>query len=206
MNKIFITLAVEDSLSEAVAKKILLQSQKEYHVVQCLGKNGFGYLKSKINAFNQAAKGMPFFVLTDQDSTKDCPPSKISKWLNQPRDPNLIFRVAIMEIESWVMAHRTAISGFLSVPLNHLPQETDSIQDPKQALLSLVKKSRSHRLKTDLLPQPGSTAKVGPYYNNRLIQFVRNEWNAYQASENSESLKKALVCLHKFTPIYKEGA
>ncbi len=32
MTDIFITLAVEDSLSEAVAKKILYQSDKNYHV------------------------------------------------------------------------------------------------------------------------------------------------------------------------------
>lgn len=204
MNEIHITLAVEDSLSEVVAKKLLMQTQRKYRVIQCLGKNGFGYLKSKINAFNQAAKGMPFFVLTDQDSTEDCPPSKISKWMNQPCNPNLIFRVAVMEIESWVMADRTAFAEFLSIPLNKLPQKTDSIKDPKQFLLSLAKKSRYGKLKADLVPQPGSTAKVGPDYNNRLIQFVQKEWNTHQASQNSESLAKTLKRLREFNPVYKK--
>ena len=53
---IYITLAVEDSLSEAVARKILHQSDKNYHVTNCLGLKGSGYLKIKINSFNKAAK------------------------------------------------------------------------------------------------------------------------------------------------------
>lgn len=68
MKDIYITLAVEDYLSEAVARQMLLQSDKNYCVINCLGRKGFGYLKTKINAFNVASKRLPFFVLTDQDS------------------------------------------------------------------------------------------------------------------------------------------
>ena len=97
MTDIFITLAVEDSLSEAVAKKILYQSDKNYHVTNCLCNGGYGYLKTKINAFNKAAKVWPFLVLTDQD--KGCPPDKIKRWLNHKANSNLIFRIAVMETE-----------------------------------------------------------------------------------------------------------
>jgi len=50
MKEIYLTLAVEDILSEVVARKLIEQTQKKYRVTQCLRKGGAGYLKSKINA------------------------------------------------------------------------------------------------------------------------------------------------------------
>lgn len=200
MNKIYLTLAVEDVLSEVVAKTLIEQSQKNYHVIHCLRRGGFGYLKSKIKTFNTAAKKIPFFVLTDQDSVNECPSDKIASWLNQPRSPNMIFRIAVMEVESWVMADREAFARFLSIPLTRIPQETDSILNPKEFLISLAKKSRSSRLRMDLVPPRGSTSKQGPDYNSQLTRFVREYWDAHLARNNSKSLNRALMRLEEFKP------
>lgn len=199
MNNIDIALAVEDSLSEAVARKMLTQSAKTYCVVNCLGGSGFGYLKSKINAFNSAAKRLPFFVLTDQDI--GCPPDKINNWLNGKIHPNLIFRIAVMEIESWVMADRQAIADFLSISVDNFPQNMDDISDPKQFLLAKARKSRKRNLKDDIVPKVGSTAKVGPNYNARLCDFVRNDWDVHRAKKHSESLNRAFRNVQKFIQI-----
>lgn len=193
------TLAVEDYLSEAVARKMLHQSDNNYCVTNCLGRKGFGYLKSKINAFNMASKTLPFFVLTDQDS--GCPPEKINKWLNSEPNSNLIFRIAVMEIESWVMADRKAIAGFLSIPIANFPYNMDDLSDPKQFLLTKAKKSRKRRLIEDIAPRAGSTAKIGPNYNARLSDFVRNSWDVYKAMECSESLSRAFRNLQKFKQV-----
>jgi hypothetical protein len=45
---IYITLAVEDPLGKAIARKMLFQSDNNYSVVNCLGGKGYGYLKAKI--------------------------------------------------------------------------------------------------------------------------------------------------------------
>ncbi|MEA3415380.1 MAG: hypothetical protein U9R02_04360 [Thermodesulfobacteriota bacterium] len=201
MKEIHLTLAVEDVLSEVVTRKLIEQTQKNYRVTQCLRKGGFGYLKSKINAFNKAASGFPFFVLTDQDSINECPPDKIANWLNQPRNLNMIFRIAVMEVESWVMADRKAFAKFLSIPLTRIPQDTDSIPDPKEFLISLARKSRSSRLRADLVPSRGATSKQGPDYNSHLTRFVRKNWDAHTARNNSESLNKAFMRLEAFTPV-----
>ena len=44
-----IVIAVEDDLSEAVLRVILKQSTRPYEVSNCLGRQGSGYLKKKIN-------------------------------------------------------------------------------------------------------------------------------------------------------------
>lgn len=202
MEAIYITLAVEDVLSEAVARKLLMQSDRNYQVSQCLCRGGFGYLKSRINAFNQAARILPFFVLTDQDS--GCPPEKIAAWLKQKPSANLIFRTAVMEIESWIMAHREAFAQFISVSQNRVPDNTDEIKRPKEFLLSLARKSRSKRLREDIVPSPGSTAQVGPDYNNRLSQFVCEQWDVRKAAKHSESLSRAFSRIREFRPLWCE--
>jgi len=198
MNDIYITLAVEDQLSETVARKILKESPQPFIINQCLGNQGFGYLKSKINAFNRAASGSPFFVLTDQDS--GCPPEKITSWLQNPMHPNLLFRIAVMAIESWVMAHRDAFADFLGIPPDKIPLETDTIENPKLFLLSLARKSRFHRLKQDIVPAKGATSVQGPDYNNRLCTFIEQSWSVHMARKHSDSLNRAYNRIQRFNP------
>jgi hypothetical protein len=196
MTEIYITLAVEDYLSEIVARKLLEQIDPAYRISQCLCKGGQGYLKSRIHSFNQAAEFIPFFVLTDQD--RGCPPMKISNWLTQKISKNFLFRIAVMEIESWVMADREGFAKFISISIDHIPQRTDDLEDPKRYLLSLVSRSRSGRLRADIIPSRGSTATVGPDYNNRLSQFIQNHWNVFEAQKNSESLRRAVLRIKEF--------
>jgi len=200
MSRIYITLAVEDALSEAVVRKMLDQSKNNYQVMNCLSKGGYGYLKKKINAFNQAAKATPFFVLTDQD--RGCPPEKIRNWLKHKLNPNLIFRIAVMEVESWVMAHRQAFAQFASLPVQRIPHNTDAIKNPKESLLAIVSKSRSKRLKDAIVPKRGSTAQIGPDYNAQLSQFIRTSWDVYEAKNSSESLERAFSRIQLFEPTF----
>lgn len=199
MRDIYIALAVEDSLSEAVARKMLHQSDNNYCIVNCLGRKGFGYLKTKINAFNKASRSLPFFILTDQDF--GCPPKKISCWLSCKPHSNLIFRIAVMEIESWVMADRLAFSEFLSISSANLPYNMDEILDPKNFLLTKAKKSRNRRLKEDIVPRPGSTAKIGPNYNACLSDFIKKNWDVHRAIKFSESLNRAFKKIQEFQKI-----
>lgn len=199
MRELYITLAVEDYLSEAVVGTMLAQIDPAYRVSQCLCKGGHGYLQSKINNFNQAAQFTPFFILMDQD--RGCPPEKISRWLKQEPSRYFLFRIAVMEVESWVMAHREAFAEFLGVSPDCVPKKPDELEDPKRSLLTLAARSRSSRLRADLIPAPGSTAAVGPDYNNRLSGFIRTDWNVFEAEKNSESLHRAVVRIRELAEL-----
>jgi hypothetical protein len=65
MTDIHINLAVEDALSEAVLREMLKQSQRSFLVGTSLGNQGNSYLKRIIPGLNNAAKGMPYLVLTE---------------------------------------------------------------------------------------------------------------------------------------------
>lgn len=120
-----INLAVEDDLSEVVLKEILKQSQRPFSVGMCLKRQGYGYLKKNISGINHAAKGSPYLVLTDLDKNS-CPLALIEEWLSQPKHPNLIFRVAVIEVEAWLLAHREAFAQFLGIPANLIPYDLDN--------------------------------------------------------------------------------
>lgn len=198
-----LNLAVEDELSEAVALEILRQCGRHYEIGFVYRRGGAGALRKKITGFNKAARGMPFLVLTDLD-LYDCPPELISQWLSVPRHPNLLLRIAVREIESWVMAHRSAVARFLGVAIDLVPVQVEEIENPKRLLVSLAGKSRRSDVRRDLVPPRGSTAKVGRNYNGALTRFVMSSWRLSEAVKRSPSLRRTAEVLRDFEPISAE--
>ena len=191
-----VNLVVEDDLSEVVLRRILRESSTRFYVGSCYGKTGFGYIKKRIAGFNRASRGTPFFVLSDLEET--CSPKQIREWLSQPMSPNLIFRIAVKEVESWVLADRVGFSSFLGIRSELIPANVDAIDDPKQFLIKLARRSRRRALREAIVPKPNSTAKVGPDYDGQLSDFVHNSWNVRRAIECSVSLKKAISAANRF--------
>lgn len=187
--------AVEDLLSEAVLRRIVAVVRPDITIYQVLRRNGSGYLRMRAHELNRTAHRVPVFMLTDQDRADVCPAELIRSWLSAPPAPNLLFRVAVMEIESWIMADRAAFATFISVRADSIPEEPDEVLKPKELIVSLAKQSRRRDIREDLAPARGSTAAIGPAFNVRLTDFVSNAWNPLVAAETSPSLRKAVVRL-----------
>ena len=49
-------------------------------------------------------------MFTDLDSPQTCVPELIQSWVKAPLNPGFFLRVAVMEIESWIMADRGALA------------------------------------------------------------------------------------------------
>ena len=190
MNLSNVVLAVEDRLSDAVATKILEKFGVE--IVKRIGYQGKSYLERKTPELNRAANGITVFMLTDLDSPRECPPKLIRSWVKSILNPRFCFRVAVMEIESWIMADRQAVSEFLSIPLNRIPRNTDEIDSPKEFLVSLARRSRKKAIREALVPGPGANFSVGIEYNTLLSEFVREHWDLERAAVVSPSLKRTL--------------
>ena len=75
------------------------------------------------------------------------------KWLPYPKHPNLLFRVAVKEVEAWLLAHRAAFATFLGISDKFIPQEqVDTIPDPKQFLINLAAKSKKRKVRDAIVP------------------------------------------------------
>jgi len=199
-NIIGIDLVVEDDLSETVLRNILKKSCRPFQVTACYGKKGAPYIKEKINGFNNAAKGYPYLVITDLDKT-ECAPLLINEWLPYPKHNNLIFRIAIREVESWLLAHRKAFAEFLGIQQRLIPLNPDELEDPKRKIIELASKSRKREIREAIVPVFGSTAIKGPDYNGKLAEFVQNTWDVNEAKSNSPSLKRAFDDIMNFNPV-----
>jgi hypothetical protein len=197
-----IHIAVEDFLSEMVLRVMLEQSGRHFAVGACMGRTGFGYLKKNITGFNKAAKGTPFLILTDLDQA-ECPPILIQEWLPVPKHDNLLFRIAVREVESWLLAHRKAFAEFLGIRESLVPPRPDELEDPKRVLIELTARSRKGKLREAIIPTPGSTAKIGPDYNGALISFVQNRWKVQEAAKRSPSLNRSFHTINIFQYVYE---
>lgn len=193
---IYINLVYEDDLSEAVMFKLINHFGDKYIVHNTYSGHGFGYLKSNIKGFNQASVVSPFFMLTDLDNYT-CPPALKKDWINFPLYSNFIFRIAVREVEAWLLSDIEGLSEFLKVSPVNFPVFPENEIDPKSTLIQLARRSRIRRIREDLVPI-NENAAVGPNYNGCLTEFVYNNWNIETALTRSKSLLKAFKILENF--------
>jgi len=193
---ISVNIVYEDVLSEMVMRKLLDFFNQKYCVEEAYNKHGFAAIKRDLKSYNKAAKYTPFFVLTDLDQN-ECPPTLIREWITFNKHAHLIFRVAVQEIESWLLADRDGFAALASVALKRIPTNPDDLHDPKTVLFEIIKKSRKRELKEDILPRyPGD--RMGPNYNGCLSEFVIKSWDVTRAVKHSPSLKRAFDNLQNF--------
>ncbi|MCJ7631139.1 hypothetical protein MUP77_01875 [Candidatus Bathyarchaeota archaeon] len=185
-------------------KKIKRQDERQWQIGELRNANGKGWIKSRIRGLNNAAIGMPYLVLVDLNTSYRCAPELINNWISKGKNTNLLLRVAVTEVESWILASGDVFCKYLGVRSGSIPKLVDHIPNPKEFLISLAKKTRKKNLRIDIVPRDASTAKIGPDYNGRLIRFVTDIWDPYQAAENSGSLKKTIHKLENFVPVFAE--
>lgn len=196
-----LNLAVEDALTEALLGKILRVIPTVYAIRTIYNRGGYGYLRQNINGFNNAAKGIPFLIGTDLD-TCECPPILIADWLHQPRHHNLLVRVAVREAEAWVLADKENFANFLGIQSTLVPEDVETIPDPKKQLIQLARRARKRELREDICPPANSTRTVGPNYNSRLSAFVQRQWDPNMARTRATSLARTIDRLIEFRPLW----
>lgn len=201
-----INLVVEDELSEQMLRTLLERCGNAYEVGTVYGNGGYGYLKSKLSSFNQAAKGMPYLMLTDLD-TRPCATQLIEDWFgckvkdySKRRNHNLLFFIAVREVEAWLLADRESFAAFLKIKVDHIPLQPDQIADPKKLVVDLARVSKNRRIREDIVPRTGSVMATGPDYNGRLREFTVEKWQLNAAETNSPSLRRAKAALKSFVP------
>jgi len=194
-----IHVVVEDGLSEQVARRLLAESNRSFHINSVISRGGNGYLKTKIAALNKSAQVLPFFVLTDLDMGI-CASALIKEWLPSYKSHNLIFRVAVREVEAWLLGDRDGIAKFLGISVDITPTNPEALPDPKRALLQLATRTRKAEVRHRLLPRRSSSAMQGPDYNGCLAEYVASHWKPSAASLLCPSLAKCRIRIAEFDP------
>lgn len=189
-----IALATEDELSEAIGLRLIADCPVPFEEPLLLRNNGFGYLKSSMSKWQNLAHRHPVLLLTDLDQ-KACVIEMKRQWLSgHDCHPQLLFRIAVREIESWVLADHEGFRSFIGKK-GRLPSDPDDLSDPKQHLLGLIKKYASRVIRDDMVREEAGRLRQGLGYNRRLANWAQLTWNMSRAASRSPSLKRACEAL-----------
>jgi hypothetical protein len=204
--RIPIRLAVEDDLSEYVIRRALLERSVQYDIGDVYCRGGFGYLKKQTASFNNAAKAGPFLLLTDLDQCT-CAPTLVAEWIGPGRrvHPHFIFRVAVREVESWLLADEVNLAAFLGLKKSaHLPNPED-LGNPKATLLELAAQSRHRDIREAIVWRDERSGRFwqGPDYNGAMAPFVKNAWNVTIARQRCPSLNGLFIALARLEKSYR---
>lgn len=194
---VMIAAAVEGIVDEAVVRRLIEHVGARPGPVY--GKSGKLKLLKSIKGYNEAARHGPWIVLVDLDHDAECAPPFCAEWLPSVA-PRMCFRIAVREVEAWLLADREHLADFLRIPVSSIPLAPESIEDPKQTLVNMARRSRLRAIQKDMVPRPESRRQVGPAYPSRLIEFVENRqkgWRPEVAAESSSSLSRCLQCLYR---------
>lgn len=189
-----IVIATEDILSESVAKRLVAETRSRFVVANALRRNGAGYLRSRFRSFCDIARRTPVLLIADLDTTA-CPSALIDTWSRRDAIPDqLLFRIAVRQIESWILADREGIAKFLSVRVANIPKAPDALGNAKHSLLRVAQKA-PRSIRDDLVAERNAIAAQGLGYNDLLSKFVRTTWNPRNAASRSGSLDRARMRL-----------
>ncbi len=205
MDAIFLRSFVEDRPS----REVLLKLVERHNRTGCRPvafypgfpaiENGFGNIKAKCSAFlNMAAGGQHTLILTDLDRA-ECPAALIRDWFFSGRNDapalpkQVIFRVAVREVEAWLMADREGFAKFLGISPANFNAAPETLADPKKFLLDVIGRKTGKKWTWDMLPT--GRARIGSGYNAGLCAFIRNHWSIDRACSKAPSLQRAVDAL-----------
>jgi len=208
MEDIYCYSYVEDAPSAEVARTLVAERNAicAHKLVFFAGfpalTGGWSALREKCPCFLNMAKGGLYTVsITDLD-TRACAAALIRDWFAIPPAEALIlpkevvFRVAIREVESWIIADVKAWADYIGIPRGNFSTAPDELSDPKLHLLDVVRRKGRKSCHKGMLPRPDGTASIGPEYNNVLCEFVRTHWSPTRASAHSPSLRRSINALN----------
>ena len=142
MSDIYCYSYVEDQPSAAIIKK-LVDNRNAFSTNSIIFIDGFpdikrGYsaIKNKAPSLLKMARiGIYSLSLTDLDMAP-CASELIRNWFFPNSQlvalpKTLFFRIAVREIESWILADKAAFADFMGIPRANFSNEPDKLRDPE---------------------------------------------------------------------------
>lgn len=187
-----IYLIGEDALCCALGSALIMQSGLPAHIEYRQIAGGAGPFCDKIEKMNNVAINvMSVLMIADADQAP-CAVTQRNAWLPKHASNRLVLRLAVREAEAWALADHEGFAEFANISINKLPPEPETILDPKQAMLNLIKNCKRRDLREEMLPEKHARSPVGLGYNVHLSDFVSRYWRVERALLRAPSLARAV--------------
>jgi len=189
-----VSVVVEGPSDVAVVTRIL--GEVGCTVANVYGQTGCDFIDTNITGYNNAARFSPWFVLRDLDNAA-CAAQLAASLLPTPARW-MRFRIAVRELEAWLLGDGKALSGYLRVSAAVIPTDPEGLDDPKQTLVDIARRSTNSAIRDDMVPDHGVSAVVGPGYVGRISEFALKHWRPEVARTQCPSLDKCLTRVADF--------
>lgn len=177
----------EDSLCCALGEKLVMGVLGWSLAQPAVDTKGVTHLQKNLARYTGIARLHPVLCLADSDG--ECVLHMRQHWLPHGAPNGFHLRLAVPEIDSWMMADREALADFFRVPESRIPNKPDELQDAKQAVLNLARQSKQRCIRGEVVTR-NNTQGVG--YNVHMREFVSNHWRPHVAKASSPSLARAI--------------
>jgi hypothetical protein len=189
-----LVIVVEGDTDRPMAEKLARDAGFDISYID--DRAGKSQIDARWSGFNSAARVMPWFVLRDLDRDAPCAPALLAARSWQPAEW-MVTRLAVREGESWLLADTEGFSRFLHVPEQRFPLDPDSEEKPKTTVVNLARQSTRAEIRKGLVPKEGASARVGPLFEAKIIEFAKHHWSLERACRRSDSLRRARAALRE---------
>jgi hypothetical protein len=194
-SQVSINLAAEGLIDISVARRLVI------HAGGLPGLERPAYGKHKLDPVipkyrTASTVGTPWLVLRDLDHDAPCAGELINRF-GDLVVPNFCLRIAVREIESWLIADAVGLASLLQVPVARVERTPEALFNPKRHVIDLARSSRSRSVRDALVPDDRMGQQQGPEYAARLAEFASSDWSIDRAIQNgaAQSLVKAAARL-----------
>ena len=166
-------------------------ARRGFAVGTVYGRKGIAYVRERAEGVAvRGAFGSRVLIVADaMDLTSRCPGEACGRLVANPPEGTLV-RLAVREIEAWLLASRLELAAFLRVSPSRIPLDSDVVDDPKQTLVNIARHSPTLRLKQMIVPRDGVSSAVGVGYVDAVSEFLDRRWSLDAAVRVSRSLRK----------------
>lgn len=189
----FVRFAVEGKTDIPLAERLIRAVGRE--PMRCIVADGKHPLTPRIRGILGSANRLDWLILRDLDHDAPCASALVEQLAGSRSVRGIHLRVAVRAMESWLLADHTAFAEEFAVFANRLPAWPDELEDPKEHLIALCRRSRRTEIRIAMTPRPGSGRRVGAQYTDRIIAFARYKWDPDRAAQRSPSLARTLRAL-----------
>lgn len=184
----YVSGAVEGIVDDAVLRRMF--DEVGLTALTIYNAGGKQSLRQRIRGFNLAARYADWVVVADLDHEFPCANEMVQTWLPR-RNRRMRLRVAVREIESWLLSDRERLARFLAVPVSRIPLNPDEEDDPKRLIVDVARRSTKRAIREGMVPRPRSGRSVGTDYTALMIEFAQR-WNVRVACQVSSSLDRTV--------------
>ena len=187
-----VSYAVEGASDEAIAEILIATVGREPW--RRFTSGGKSRLDPKLPGYNRSAERQPWLVLRDLDDAP-CPASLVHELIGGGLSAGFALRIPVRAIESWLLADRKAFAAFFRVAVRRVPDEPDTLEDPKTAVIDLCRASTSSAIRSGMVPTPRSGRRVGREYVAMIREYAMTSWRVDVAESTSPSLGRSIARL-----------